>query len=227
MSGDTPDEYERRYMDPGETVRFREKVVSRKAFGLSVAFAAVFGVVGLVALGAAALGVVPAAVGLGAGAPAVAFAAFMAVTGVMFSVFRAMVSDSHVHVHFGWAKRKIPMGAILSARVVPLTGLKQGKVSLGLDGVVRTWVGNSASGRGLELTYQIEGERKHVLTIGSEDPERFLRAIDHARSTAVRIEPGRVRIAGQTDDDAAAEQEAPPRVGSSATRRAGRVPSSS
>lgn len=208
MSGDAPDEYERRYMDPGETVRFREKVVSRTAFGVSVVFAAVFGLAGLVALGAFALGLAPAAVGLGAGASALAFAAFMGVTGVMFSVFRAVVSDSNVHVHFGWAKRKIPMGAILSARAVPLRGFKQGKVSMGLDGVVRTWVGNSESGRGLELTYRIEGARKHVLTIGSDDPERFLRAIEAARSAAVRVEPDKLRIAGQADDDDAAEQEA-------------------
>lgn len=208
MSGDPNDEYERRYMAPGESVRFREKVVSRAAFGLSVAFAAVFGLVGLVVLGAAAFGSSRAGGGIAVGAISVAFAAFMGLSGIMFSVFRTMVTGSHVHVHFGWARRKIPMGAIHDARVVTLQGSRRGKVSIGLDGVVRTWVGNSKSGRGVELTYQIEGERKQVITIGSEDPERFVETIERSRAVGSGIAAPKVRVAEQGADYVAVEGDA-------------------
>jgi hypothetical protein len=201
------DDYERRYMDPGERVIFREKIVSRTAFGVSVAFALVFGLVGLLALGAVAFGAVPAAAGVGFGAPFVVLGAFMGITGVMFSVFRVMVTASHVHVHFGWAKRKIPMDAIGKVCAVRLRGFKQGKVSMGLDGVVRTWVGNSQSGRGVEIHYQ-DGARKHVLTIGSEQPEQFVETIERARSATSRGDTARVRIGQRAADEAAAEEEA-------------------
>ena len=127
------DEYEQRYMQPGESVLFREKIVSRTAFGLSVAFMAIFGLVGLVSLIAAAIGALPPAVGLGFGAPPLLFGVVMGVLGAMFSVFRVMVTASNVHVHFGWSKRKIPFAAIRSIRAVTLEGVRQGKVSIGLD----------------------------------------------------------------------------------------------
>jgi hypothetical protein len=215
------DEYVRRYMEPGEAAVFREKVVSKTAFGLSIAFAATFGLVGLFALGAAALGSVPMAAGLGAGLPSIAFAAFMGITGILFSVFRTIVTGSHVHVHFGWAKRKIPMAAIQSVEAVTLRGFKQGKVSMGVDGVVRTWVGNSQSGRGVEITYQQEGQRKHVLTVGSEDAEGFASAVQKARAAASGGEAVRLRVADRARDEAA-EAEAIEAEATDATARARR-----
>ena len=176
----TSDEYERRYMQPGESVLFREKVVSQTAFRLSVAFMLIFGLVGIAALVAGAAGATPLAPALGLGIPFALFGAMMGVLGVMFSVFRVMVTGAHVHVHFGWSKRKIPLSAIDSIRAITLQGFKQGKVSVGLDGVVRTWVGNSRSGQGVEITYR-DGERKHVLTIGSEEAERFVATVERGR----------------------------------------------
>ncbi|MCC7535937.1 MAG: hypothetical protein IT379_06980 [Deltaproteobacteria bacterium] len=205
MGDEHQDEYERRYMDPAERVLFREKVVSRTAFRVSVALTAAFGVLGLAALGVAAAGVVPIAAGVAIGAPFTALAAANGVLGVMFSVFRSMVTASHVHVHFGWAKRKIPMAAIQGVQVVRLAGFRQGKVSMGLDGVVRTWVGNSPSGQGVEITYQLEGERKNVLTVGSEDAERFVRTIERARAGAASA---RVRVEEVAAEHASAEAEA-------------------
>jgi hypothetical protein len=197
------DEYVRRYMAPGERVLLREKVVSRTAFSLSVLMALVFGLFGLAALVGAAVSLVPVGPGLAFGAPFALFGAVMGVLGVMFSVFRVMVTGSHVHVHFGWSKRKIPFAAIHTARVVTLKGFKQGKVSMGLDGVVRTWVGNSSSGRGVEITYQEEGARKHILTIGSENPERFVETVERARE-----KPAQLRIGEEVAPDVEAEEEA-------------------
>lgn len=94
-SGEHGDEYERRYMDPGERVLFREKVVSRTAFRVSVALALVFVLMGLAALGSAALD--------GAVAP----------------------------LAFG-----VPLAALGALWGVHLEGFRQGKVSVGLDGVV-------------------------------------------------------------------------------------------
>jgi hypothetical protein len=183
MSGTPIDEYEKRYMDPGERVVFREKVVSRTAFRVSVIFGLVFGLVGLGLVGASAIGAMAAAGGFALGALSILFATMMGVLGVMFSVFRTMITTENVHVHFGWAKRKIPFSAIESVRSMTLSGFKQGKVSIGLDGVVRTWVGNSVSGRGVELTYREPGGRKHVMTIGSEDADRFAETVERARAT--------------------------------------------
>jgi hypothetical protein len=205
MSEPPIDEYEKRYMDPGERVVFREKVVSRTAFRVSVIFALVFGLVGLglVAAGAIA-GMVAGA--LAPGVFSILFAAMMGVLGVMFSVFRTMVTTENVHVHFGWAKRKIPFSAVESVRSITLTGLKQGKVSIGLDGVVRTWVGNSESGRGVELTYREPGGRKHVMTIGSDDAERFAETVERARA-ATEQPPNKARIAESADAELAEDQD--------------------
>lgn len=208
MSGGPDDEYEQRYMDPGERVLFREKVVSRTAFKASVAFALIFGLVGLVALGSAAVtGGAAATAGVAFGAPFVALGALMGVLGVMFSVFRVMVTGPHVHVHFGWSKRKIPMGAIQAVQAVQLRGFRQGKVSMGMDGVVRTWVGHAGSGRGVEITYQMEGARKHILTIGSDVADELARTIERARAAAGVGEPARMRIDAGEGETAAVEQE--------------------
>ena len=138
MSNAARDEYAQRYMSPGESVLFREKVVSHAAFRISVFFALVFGLGGLVALALGAAGAMPLGIGLGAGAPSLVFGVLMGILGVMFSVFRVMITGSNVHVHFGWTKRKIPLSTIQSIGVKELVGLRQGKVQIGLDGVVRT-----------------------------------------------------------------------------------------
>jgi len=178
------DEYEQRYMEAGERVLFREKVVSKAAFAVSKVFLAVFGLVGLALMLAGAVGAMPLAAGFGAGAPLAVLGVAMAVLGAMFSVFRSMVTTSHLHIHFGWSKRRIPHAAIEVARVVKLVGFRQGKVSIGLDGVVRTWVGQSASGRGVEVTYHEPGARTHVITVGSDDAEGYLAALERARGAA-------------------------------------------
>ena len=196
------DEYEKRYMDPDEQVLFREKVASRGAFLAAIVFLVVFGGFGLALIGAGAVGAMPLGLGLGVGSLAALFGAFMGVAGAMFSVFRAMATGSNVHVHFGWAKRKIPLSAIESIHATVLKGFKQGKVSVGLDGVVRTWVGNSPSGRGVEITYREESGRKHVLTIGSDEADRFVETVERARAgTTTDAAPVRVG----TIEDASAE----------------------
>jgi hypothetical protein len=88
-----------------------------------------------------------------------------------------------VHVHFGWARRKIPMEAIEAVSAIRIRGYHQGKVTVGLDGKVRTWVGNATSGRGVEIHYR-DGMRRHVLTVGSEDPEAFVRAVEAGQGFA-------------------------------------------
>ena len=213
-SGASLDEYERRYMDPAERLLYREKVVSRTAFRVSIAMSVIFGVLGLVAIVAA-----PPVAALAYGLPSIALAALMGVLGVMFSVFRVMITSSHLHVHFGWAKRKIPMDAIRSVTAVRLQGLRQGKVKIGLDGVARTWVGNASSGRGVEITYQ-DGKRKHVLTIGSDRPEQFVETIERARrgeSTGMRIAGEATQ--GEAAEDVAAEAEAAEAARAGSARR--------
>src|SRR5688500_18813877 len=140
------DEYEQRYMQPGEQVLFREKVASRGAFIGAMIFLLVFGVAGLAVVGAGVADAMLLAPALAVGLVCALFGAFMGVAGVMFSVFRTMVTGSNLHVHFGWTKRKIPLSAIESIHAMKLKGFKQGKVQIGLDGVVRTWVGNLPSG---------------------------------------------------------------------------------
>ena len=182
------DDYEQRYMEPNERVRFREKVVSRAAFAVARVFLAVFGSIGLALIAAGVFGAMPLAAGLGAGAPLVLLGVTMAVLGAMFSVFRSMVTTSHLHIHFGWTKRRVSHSAIEAVREVKLVGFRQGKVSVGLDGIVRTWVGQSASGRGVEVTYREPGARRHVITIGSEHADEYVAALERARAAAqVRI----------------------------------------
>ena len=166
----------------------------------------------LTGLIAAAIGALPPAVGLGFGAPPLLFGVVMGVLGAMFSVFRVMVTASNVHVHFGWSKRKIPFAAIRSIRAVTLEGVRQGKVSIGLDGVVRTWVGTSPSGRGVEIAYQEDGARKHVIKIGSEEADRFVATVERARaaSTSVRVAEGEsesARAAGEGEASGALDEE--------------------
>lgn len=212
------DEYEQRHMDPDERVLFREKVVSRAAFLVAVVFLAVFGLVGLALIGAGAAGIVPAALGVSIGAVSAAFGAMMGVLGAMFSVYRSMVTTSHVHVHFGWVKRRIAFSAIESVRAIRLQGFKQGKVSIGLDGIVRTWVGKSSSGRGVEITYQEPGARKHVITIGSEDADQYVATIERARAGATAASATPVRVAAA--EDAAEAEERADEAGADARRSA-------
>lgn len=205
MTDAATDEYERKFMAPGESVVFREKVVSRGAFKGAIVFLLVFGIVGLALVAAGAAGAVPTPVGFVVGPVSAVFGAMMGVLGVMFSVFRVMITTSHVHVHFGFAKRKIPFSAIESIRAVQLKGFRQGKVSVGFDGVVRTWVGHAPSGRGVEIAYAEASGRKHVMTIGSDEADRFVETVERARSrppeeTEMRApEPdGRVRVVRET-----------------------------
>jgi hypothetical protein len=191
------DEYEQRYMEPNERVLFREKVVSRAAFAVARVFLAAFGSIGLALIAAGVFGAMPLATGLGAGAPLALLGVTMAVLGAMFSVFRSMVTTSHLHIHFGWTKRRIAHSAIEAVREVELVGFRQGKVSVGLDGIVRTWVGQSASGRGVEVTYREPGARTHVITIGSEHADEYVAALERARAA------GQVRISA----DAGGEHE--------------------
>lgn len=199
------DDYEQRYMAPDERVVFREKIVSRRAFAVAKVFLAVWGSLGLALVAAAAAGAMPLAIGLGAGLPALLLGITMAVLGAMFSVFRSMVTTSHLHVHFGWVKRRVPFSAIEGVRPVALVGFRQGKVSLGVDGVVRTWVGQSSSGRGVEVTYHEPGSRKHVLTIGSDDAEGYVAAIERGRAGAGKTIATRVgdAVSGEADEGAA------------------------
>lgn len=189
------DEYEQKYMEPNERVLFREKVVSRSAFAVAIVFLAVFGAVGLALVAAAIFGVLPLAVGLGAGAPLVLLGVTMAVLGAMFSVYRSMVTTSHLHIHFGWTKRRVAHSAIEAVRVVTLEGFRQGKVSIGLDGIVRTWVGQSASGRGVEVTYREPGARTHVVTIGSEHTDDYAAELERARTG------GRARVSAGSGEE--------------------------
>ena len=198
------DEYEQRYMQPGEHVLFREKLASRGAFIVSMIFLAAFGIAGLAMIGGGIAGTMPPALGIGVGLFTTLFAAFMGITGVMFSVFRTMLTDTNVHIHFGWTKRKIPLSAITSIRAITLKGIKRGKVQIGLDGVVRTWVGNSPSGRGVEIAYRLEGGLKHLLTIGSEEAERFVETVESARAR-VRVEASAETTS--TSDDAEDEED--------------------
>jgi hypothetical protein len=207
MAGEDVDEYERRYMRPGERVLFRDKLVSRGAFHVSIVFAVVFGLAGLLAAAAALLGAAPLPV-LIPSLAALAFAIFMGVGGAAFSVARTMLSATDLHVHFGWAKRKIPLDTIDAVSAVTTQGFKQGKVSVGLDGVVRTWTSTSASRRAAEIAYR-DGKRRHILTIGSDRADALCAAIERARA-AVTTGPGeRVRFAADDEDGlAAAEAEA-------------------
>lgn len=208
MSSEAEDEYERQYMDPGERVLFREKVVSQVAFRVSVAMAVIFGLGGLAGIVA---GLVTPAAGLPAvalGATTLAFGVAMGALGVLFSVFRSLVTESHLHVHFGWTKTKIPYAEMTAVRAVELRGFRQGKVSLGVDGVVRTWVGQGRSRRAIEVAYQPEGARKHVITIGSDQADRFLAALERARASAQPTSAGvRVGEAELAAEDAPIESE--------------------
>ncbi|MEJ7735163.1 MAG: hypothetical protein WKG00_38995 [Polyangiaceae bacterium] len=207
------DDYARRYMLPGERLLFGEKIVSRGIFKTTMVLCATLALVGLVASLIGLVGPAGSGPGLALGIPFIGVSALLAALSVLFSVFRSMVTTSHLQVHFGWAKRKVPLQAIENIAIVPYVGAKQGKVSMGFDGVVRTWVGTPSSGRGVEVTY-LGGKRKHVLTIGSDDVERFAEALQQARAAATS-EPatapaasrgrGRRRVAVEGRDGAAAQ----------------------
>jgi hypothetical protein len=212
------DDYARRYMLPGERLLFGEKVVSRGVFKATMVLCGTMGLIGLAATAVGLLGPAGSAPALALGLPFVATSALLAGLSVLFSVFRSMITTSHLQVHFGWAKRKVPLEAIEHIAIVPYLGARQGKVSMGFDGVVRTWVGTPSSGRGVEVTYQV-GSRKHVLTIGSDDVTRFAEVLQQARAAATgaataaetaRPSGGRARarIAAATGGEDAAEREA-------------------
>ncbi len=206
------DEYEQRFMAPGERIIFREKIVAKGAFTVGLVLALGFALLGggLAIAGAFVTQGAPLLVG---GALNVGLAAFFAVTSAMFSVTRTMITDEHVHVHFGWAKRKIARASIVSVKAVKQLGFKQGKVSIGVDGVVRTVASTSSSRNAIEIETVEEG-RRHVLTVGTDDPDGFLAALDAAR----------VRVAPTTDAERSpVELEAAPIEAASleaATRRA-------
>jgi hypothetical protein len=178
------DDYERRFMRPGERVVFREKIVAKGAFKVGLALAAAFALTGIGLGAAAALGVLPALL-LTFSAINLALAAFFGVSAPMFSVARTMVTEEHVHVHAGWARRKIPQTAIESVRAFRQEGFKQGKVSVGLDGVVRTVVSTSSSRNAIEIVANERG-RRHILTVGTDDPQGFLASLAASR---VRVAP--------------------------------------
>ena len=178
------DDYERRFMTPGERVVLREKIVAKSAFKVGLALASAFALTGIGLGVAAALGVLPPLL-LTFAAINVVLAAFFGVSAPMFSVTRTMVTEEHVHVHSGWARRKILQTAIESARAFRQEGFKQGKVSLGLDGVVRTVVSTSSSRNAIEIVAN-EGGRRHILTVGTDDPQGFLGSLASSR---VRVAP--------------------------------------
>ncbi len=181
------DEYERRYMSVDERLVYREKVVSRGVFRATMGLAAFFGIGGAAAPIIAASAGAPELAALAFGVPFLLLGGLMSVGSVLFSVFRIIVTSAHLHVHFGWVKKKVPLEAISRVSIVTPNGIHQGKVSIGLDGIVRTWVGVAKSGRAVEVAYE-DGGRKHVLTIGSEEPERFAAALEQTRGPRVRVE---------------------------------------
>jgi hypothetical protein len=207
------DDYARRYMLPGERLLFGEKLVSRSVFQATMVLCGVLGLIGLAATAVGLFGPPGSTAALGLGIPFIATSAILAPLSVLFSVIRSMITTSHLQVHFGWAKRKVPFDAIQKIAIVPYVGAKQGKVSMGFDGVVRTWVGTPSSGRGVEVTYQ-DDKRKHVLTIGSDDAARFAEALQQARATATGVVESasggrsRARIAAQGGSEDDAEREA-------------------
>jgi len=180
------DAFESRYMSGEETVRHRDKRVSR-GMALLLALPAVFTLWFTVYLGlnnATASRPVPEAALPFVLAGLVAFAGMFALLSLSFAVLRTVVTDREVIVKYGLWGPRIPLEAITECKVVPYEFHKFGGWGI-RRGIGGTWAYVPGSGDVVEIAYTVEGKTKRV-QVGAENAQLVASEIQHAREATAR-----------------------------------------
>ncbi len=217
MSGE--DEYERRYMGDGGIV-YQCKTKAPAAFHWLVLLPPLFAslVLGITALATAA----PAALMLAA------LPTFLITIPIwlLFSVLRATVTATHLHIQYGLFGPKIPLSSISKIEAVRYDWKQYGGFGIrrGRDG---SWAYNMMGdqGRAVRIGWRDEKGRETVTLLSTTDPDALVAAVEKARAGSTS--PARARIgaadapkSAATDADVAeAERELESELEAEAARR--------
>jgi hypothetical protein len=220
MSG-TPDEYERRFMEAGETVRHRDKVLWRMGVPILGGFsllALALGITGIVSALAQPAGI-GMAIGLGAGVLVLGASAVLGFCAATLTVLRTVVTDRALHVQYGLWGPTIPLETIESVAVARYDWTRFG--------------GWGLRGRGAERAFTIQGRDDTTLCvrwrdgatvattwITVSDPAGTAIAIERARAARRGMPRVRIELDEDARDEGAAEAAAMPEARGRGTRRA-------
>jgi hypothetical protein len=212
MERSKEDVFESRYMSGDESVRYRDKRISRMmaavlaAPALLIWFLAVFvGLVNSTSDKPIPPGILPFVL-LGMGL----FGVLYLLLALTFAVLRTVVTERHVVVKYGLWGPTIDIDAITDCRVIDYEWTKFGGwgIRRSSDG---TWAYVPSSGEVVELRYRDEDKEKRIL-VGAQNARALAAEIQQARQAATR----RARIEMVDDESerlaeeelAAAEEEA-------------------
>ena len=204
MERSKEDVFEARYMSGDESVRYRDKRVSRMmaailaAPALFIWFLAIFvGLINSTSDKPIPPGILPfvlAGMGL--------FGVLYLLLAVTFAVLRTVVTERHVIVKYGLWGPTIDIDSIIDCRVIDYEWTKFGGwgIRRGLDG---SWAYVPASGEVVELRYR-DGQKEKRILVGAQNARALAAEIQQARQltrVGTRIDTG------QADEEVAAEEE--------------------
>ncbi|MFO0708229.1 MAG: hypothetical protein U0353_00230 [Sandaracinus sp.] len=200
MSGD---EYEKKFMEAGETVRHRDKVVWRWGLPLLGGFS-------LLALALAIMDFTLAAsqagsgalVGAGVGVLLLFASGVLGFTAATLTVLRTVVTDRAVHVQYGLWGPTIPLDAIDSVEIAKYDWTRFGGWGLRGTGDERAFTIQGHDEATLCIRWR-EGGALKTTWISTDDPGNTALAIERARA-AQKAGP-RVRVAFDESPPDAAE----------------------
>lgn len=164
-----PDEYEEKFMAPGEKVIYRDKMSMHPGFHIALLTLVIGAVVALALTGApVAITALPLLVGLAA------WASMM--------TLRTTVSEENVHVHYGIFGPTIPIEKIQSVEPVEYSWIKYGGWGVRYSIWDNSWAYNMIGdkGRAVELKYDKNGKTRKVL-VASNEPVLLADSILQAR----------------------------------------------
>ena len=224
MSGD---EYERTFMQAGETVRHRDKVVWRWGLPLLGGFS-------LLALALSISTFVLAAsetsgsgglVAAGTGTLLLFASGVLGFTAATLTVLRTVVTDRAVHVQYGLWGPTIPLEAIESVEIVRYDWTRFGGWGLRGTGRERAFTIQGHDDATLCIRWR-NGDAIETTWFSTEDPGNTALAIERARAS--RAAGPKVRVAFEEDAEAAPAGEASEAVDDAPTSSApsSRAPSS-
>lgn len=198
MAGE--DEYEQKYMGEGGIV-FQSKAKAPALFHSIVLLPVVLTtlILGIVSLATAA----PAAL-MFAALPSLLITVPI---WLLFSVLRATVTPTHLHIQYGLFGPKIPLASIEEVTSVKYDWKKYGGFGIrrGRDG---SWAYNMMGDQGRAMRIRWRDEKGHevVTLLSSPDPDALVAAVQKTKAAAL---PPKVRVAAAppAEDVAAAERE--------------------
>ena len=129
---------------------------------------------------------------------------------LLFSVLRATVTKTHVHIQYGLFGPKIPLERIESCEAVSYDWKRYGGFGIrrGRDG---SWAYNMMGdqGRAVRIAWRDEGGERVTTLLSARDPESFASAVLRARgATQKRIAPEDAEAVAEAEAELEAELEA-------------------